>query len=42
MKLFNNTWKLAIAGAIVGVLAALLAFFGNPGKHGHLRGMFYP
>ena len=30
MKLFNNTWKLAIAGAIVGVLAALLAFFGNP------------
>ena len=30
MKLFNKTWKLAIAGAIVGVLAALLAFFGNP------------
>lgn len=30
MKLFNNTWKLAIAGAIVGVLATLLAFFGNP------------
>ena len=30
MKLFNNTWKLAIAGAIVGILAALLAFFGNP------------
>lgn len=30
LKLFNKTWKLAIAGAIVGVLAALLAFFGNP------------
>ena len=30
MKLFDKTWKLAIAGAIVGVLAALLAFFGNP------------
>ena len=39
MKLFNKTWKLAIAGAIVGVLAALLR---KPGKHGNLCGMFYP
>ena len=32
MKLFDKPWKLAIAGAIVGVLAALLAYFGNPGN----------
>lgn len=30
MKLFDKTWKLAIAGAIAGVLAVLLAVFGNP------------
>ena len=30
MKLFDKTWKLAVAGALVGVLAALLAYFGNP------------
>ena len=30
MKVFDKTWKLAVAGALVGVLAALLAYFGNP------------
>lgn len=30
MKVFDKTWKLAVAGALVGVLAALLAHFGNP------------
>ncbi len=36
MKVFDKTWKLAVAGALVGVLAALLAYFWKSGQYGDL------
>lgn len=30
MELFNTKWKLALSGLIIGILAAILAFSGNP------------
>ena len=30
MKFFDKTWKLALSGAVVGLLVALLAIYGNP------------
>lgn len=30
MKLFDKTWKLAVSGAVIGLLVMLLAIYGNP------------
>lgn len=30
MKLFDKTWKLAVSGAMIGLLVMLLAIYGNP------------
>ena len=30
MKFFDKTWKLALSGAVAGLLVALLAIYGNP------------
>ena len=30
MKFFDKTWKLALSGAVVGLLVMLLAIYGNP------------
>ena len=30
MKFLDKTWKLALSGAVAGLLVALLAIYGNP------------
>ena len=30
MKLFDKTWKLAVSGAVIGLLVMLLEIYGNP------------
>ena len=30
MKFFDKTWKLALSGAVAGLLVVLLAIYGNP------------
>ena len=42
MNLSDSKKKLALAGVVCGIVAALLAYFGKPGKHGILYCLLYP
>lgn len=42
MNLTGSKKTLALAGVICGLVAACLAYFGNPGKYGILYRMLYP
>ena len=42
MNLSDSKKKLALAGVVCGLIAACLAWFGNPAKHGVLYRLLYP
>ena len=42
MKLFDKTWKLAVSGAVVGLLVMLAGDLRQPGQYGDLRCLLHP